>query len=682
MLNWSTPIAPGHPLKRKFPQRLSRPGAARGRRAGHHQGALRVPRHDRRPAAALPAGDRRGHRLPRDVLRRHGQGRPDAHPGDPLPTDGRGPGRATATCGPAQHGDINLITALPRATAPGLQVQVDDEWVDAVAARGPGDHQHRDHARAADERADPDRLAPRRRRARLRGRALQRRAVLPPATVDGAVAGAELLHARTAAAVRGDLAPPTRSTRCSTRSTSSRPPAASPDRCHERTARGVGRRSSLRDLGHDGRSGATVRRRHGDRSHRRGSIEAAEPDQRRARGRHPAERFEAALVTATGSLVDRASVLVERMSARSRTTRPWRHRHRDARRPPTSTTGCSIVAVGVGSVGPVDRHLEMVSPAGIISWRNFPLRARLAELTGLAVYGDLDAKVLALAEGWLGAAQGHQNFCTITVSASVAGGLVLDDDLLDGASGFAGQVGHIIVEPGGRRCICGAQGCLDAEASGMAIESITGRPLTEPTYEIMQRTGVLVGRAAAIVCNTLDLTLVVVGGTIARNFAATFFHSAQVGARGECPVAVQPRCPDHAVTPRRQRPADRRRRHGLARPAPFFPNRSSPLQIARGAARQVREFSRRRTGRRVRRGRCRSGAARRRRRRWRRSRSRGEDEGDVEPGRFDPAEPVDDEVEHEDVGEVQRQASSGRRGGAGRSGRGSVRPPSRSRRRR
>ena len=106
--------------------------------------------------------------------------------------------------------------------------------------------------------------------------------------------------------------------------------------------------------------------------------------------------------------------------------------------------------------------------------------------------------------------------------------MVLDDDLLDGASGFAGQVGHIIVEPGGRRCVCGAQGCLDAEASGVAIESITGRPLTEPTYEIMQRTGVLVGRAAATVCNTLDLTLVVVGGTIARNFAATFFHSAQV----------------------------------------------------------------------------------------------------------------------------------------------------------
>jgi glucokinase len=241
-----------------------------------------------------------------------------------------------------------------------------------------------------------------------------------------------------------------------------------------------------------------------------------------------ADRFEAALVTASGLIVDRSSSMVERDVGPESHYTALATMVTELIAAADERDEVRIVAVGVGSVGPVDRHLATVSPAGIISWRNFPLRSRLEELTELPVYGDLDAKVLALAEGWLGAAQGHQNFCTITVSASVAGGLVLDDDLLDGASGFAGQVGHIIVEPGGRRCVCGAQGCLDAEASGVAIESMTGRPLTEPTYEIMQRTGVLVGRAAATVCNTLDLTLVVVGGTIARNFAATFFHSAQV----------------------------------------------------------------------------------------------------------------------------------------------------------
>ena len=146
----------------------------------------------------------------------------------------------------------------------------------------------------------------------------------------------------------------------------------------------------------------------------------------------------------------------------------------------------------------------------------------------MPVFGDLDAKALALAEGWLGAAQGQSDFCAVTVSTGIGGGIVLDGELLDGESGNAGHIGHIIVEPLGRRCGCGAQGCLEAEASGLAIEQITGRPPSEPTYEIMQRTGTYVGRAAASICNSLDLTLVVVGGAVALGFAATFFHSAQV----------------------------------------------------------------------------------------------------------------------------------------------------------
>ncbi len=185
------------------------------------------------------------------------------------------------------------------------------------------------------------------------------------------------------------------------------------------------------------------------------------------------------------------------------------------------------VAVGVGSAGPITPNTEMVSPLNIHAWRNFPLRERLATATSLPVYGDLDAKALALAEGWLGAAQGRQSFLAMVVSTGVGGGIVLNGQLLDGAAGNAGHVGHIIVEPNGRRCVCGARGCLEAEASGTAIEAITGRPPTEPTYEIMQRTGRLVGRAVASVCNLLDLDLVVVGGSVALGFGATFFNSAQ-----------------------------------------------------------------------------------------------------------------------------------------------------------
>lgn len=185
------------------------------------------------------------------------------------------------------------------------------------------------------------------------------------------------------------------------------------------------------------------------------------------------------------------------------------------------------VAVGVGSAGPTSPQCETVSPLNIHAWRNFPLRERLGIATALPVYGDLDAKALAMAEGWLGAAQGKESFLAMVVSTGVGGGIVLNGQLLDGAGGNAGHIGHIIVEPNGRRCSCGARGCLEAEASGAAIEAITGRPHSSPTYEIMQRTGKLVGRAAASVCNLLDLDLVVVGGSVALSFGATFFNSAQ-----------------------------------------------------------------------------------------------------------------------------------------------------------
>lgn len=183
--------------------------------------------------------------------------------------------------------------------------------------------------------------------------------------------------------------------------------------------------------------------------------------------------------------------------------------------------------VGVGSAGPITANVETISPLNIPQWRGFELRQRLETLTGLPVFGDGDAKALALAEGWLGAARGIDNFMAMVVSTGVGGGIVLNGQLLDGETGNAGHIGHVIVEPNGRRCSCGGRGCLEAEASGPAIEAITGRSPTQPTYEIMVRTGRLVGRGVASVCNLLDLKLVVVGGSVALGFGATFFNAAQ-----------------------------------------------------------------------------------------------------------------------------------------------------------
>jgi glucokinase len=109
----------------------------------------------------------------------------------------------------------------------------------------------------------------------------------------------------------------------------------------------------------------------------------------------------------------------------------------------------------------------------------------------------------------------------------VGGGIVLDGRLLDGRSGNAGHIGHVIVKPGGRECFCGGRGCLEAEASGRAIEAITGRPPAEAGPDVVRRTGVLVGRAVASVANLLDLGLAVVAGSVALGFGPPFFVAAQ-----------------------------------------------------------------------------------------------------------------------------------------------------------
>ena len=181
------------------------------------------------------------------------------------------------------------------------------------------------------------------------------------------------------------------------------------------------------------------------------------------------------LVTMHGELIDRDAVAIDRnLGAQAMyelleaTLVGQIERARDHH-------GVSPVAVGVCVAGATTAHVGAVSPVAIPAWRDFPLHTRLTASTRLPVYGELDAKALALAEGWLGAAVGHAGFIAVLVSTGVSGGIVLDGRLLDGATGRAGQIGHVIVEPNGRRCACGSRGCLQAEVSAPSIEAITGR---------------------------------------------------------------------------------------------------------------------------------------------------------------------------------------------------------------
>lgn len=193
--------------------------------------------------------------------------------------------------------------------------------------------------------------------------------------------------------------------------------------------------------------------------------------------------------------------------------------------------GDVVSGIGVACAGPMLADGVSVSPLNIPAWRDFPLRQRLREATGLNVAVEGDVRALALAEGAFGAARDVANYASMVVSTGVGGALVMDGHLLNGDSGNAGHLGHLNVVPDGRRCSCGAAGCLEAEASGWAIEEITGQPARLADAAMRQRTATLVGRAVGTLASVFDFNHCYVAGSVALGFGDDFFRTATLIAR-------------------------------------------------------------------------------------------------------------------------------------------------------
>lgn len=131
--------------------------------------------------------------------------------------------------------------------------------------------------------------------------------------------------------------------------------------------------------------------------------------------------------------------------------------------------GKEIVGVGIGSPGPLDTARGVVLFTPNLGWTNFPLRDRIAKLTGLPAELDNDANCAIYGEWWRGAARGAQAVVGLTIGTGIGGGIVLDGKIYHGVSDVAGEIGHTTIDPTGRRCKCGNYGCLEAYASGPAI---------------------------------------------------------------------------------------------------------------------------------------------------------------------------------------------------------------------
>ncbi|MFC7439928.1 ROK family protein [Laceyella putida] len=136
----------------------------------------------------------------------------------------------------------------------------------------------------------------------------------------------------------------------------------------------------------------------------------------------------------------------------------------------TETRWEDVAGVGVGLPGFLDIKNGVVKHMTNLGWNDeVPIRARLEEAWGIPVKIDNDANVAALGEAWCGAGVGVDDVVCITLGTGVGGGLIFDGQLIHGQYGFAGEVGHMTIDPQGHPCNCGMRGCLEtiSSATGM-----------------------------------------------------------------------------------------------------------------------------------------------------------------------------------------------------------------------
>ena len=135
-----------------------------------------------------------------------------------------------------------------------------------------------------------------------------------------------------------------------------------------------------------------------------------------------------------------------------------------------------VAAVGGGVAGAVTRDGVVRYSPNLPGAVELPVASLLSEAVGLPVAVDNDATCALRAEHHRGAARGVDDVALVALGTGIGGAFVLDGELRRGASGFAGEIGHMVVVADGIRCVCGRSGCWERYASGTALARYGGRP--------------------------------------------------------------------------------------------------------------------------------------------------------------------------------------------------------------
>ncbi len=211
--------------------------------------------------------------------------------------------------------------------------------------------------------------------------------------------------------------------------------------------------------------------------------------------------------------------------------------------------GARPEAAGLALPGLVERRSGILRSSPSSGWKDVPFTAMVAKALGLETRSDNDVRACAWAESRFGSGLGLDSFFWMTVSTGVGGAVYAKGAILEGASAMAGEIGHLVVNPGGERCGCGNQGCLEAEAAGPAWrrkalrlldsgisagipgggflatarrEAIDARLIAEGAragdaicQAVVAEASTMLARGLAAVYNILDPEAVVLGGGVA-----------------------------------------------------------------------------------------------------------------------------------------------------------------------
>ncbi len=226
------------------------------------------------------------------------------------------------------------------------------------------------------------------------------------------------------------------------------------------------------------------------------------------------------------------------------------------------TSAARLAGVGVSVSGDVDTRHGVVRHSPLLGWRDVRLGAALASRLRLRVLVDNDVRALTNAEDWFGVGVDADSFAIVTIGAGIGCGLYLNGDVVAGAHGVAGEIGHLPLASEDLVCTCGRRGCVETEASSSAILAAvrTGTGRAELTLAqaadlahageslaiaAFERAGTVIGTAIAAMVNLTGPEIVLVAGESVADFdlferrIREAFAAHAFGAAADCRIVTR-----------------------------------------------------------------------------------------------------------------------------------------------